>query len=183
MNHPSNRKPWRAGSGEGRFTLPFGAGKCWSAGSGFPPPVSKWTVSVDLGSALLVSGWSTVYVRLLVKGWLSCLPVMRMAVGPGLRAGMSACHEPLFLVSLSGWPSMLAVSRVGAWVVSSLAGLPGWPCPSRLHLYRLPCLLMAAILPPATAARTYCWLPSSARLGVLPGCQAQTWPCLSMIVA
>ena len=71
MNHPSNRKPSRAGSGEGRFTLPFGAWKFWSIGSGLPPPVSKWTVSVDRGSASLVSSWSTVYFRLLVKGWPS----------------------------------------------------------------------------------------------------------------
>ena len=125
MNHPSNRKPSRAGSGEGLFTLPFGVAKFWSAGSGFPPPVSKWTVSVDRGLTSRVSGWSTVYFRLLVKGWPSCLPVMVMAAGPGLWAGMFVCHKSLFLVSLSGWPSMLAVSRLGTWVVSSLAGLPG----------------------------------------------------------
>ena len=125
MNHPSNRKPWRTGSGEGRFTLPFGEETVWSAGSGFPPPVSNRTVSVDRGAAARVSGWSTVYARLLVKGWPSCLPVMVMAAVPGLWAGMSACQEPLFMLGLSGWPSMLAVSRMGACVVSSLAGLPG----------------------------------------------------------
>ena len=147
-------KPSRVGSGEGRFTLPFGVEKLWSAGSGFPPPVSKWTVSVDLGSALLVSGWSTMYVRLLVKGRLSCLPVMRMAAGPGLRAGMSACQASPVLLSFSGWPSMLADSRMGAWVVSSLAGLPGRSCPSRLHLYKSPCLLIAVTLLPAPVACT-----------------------------
>ena len=59
---------------------------------------------------------------------------MRMAAGPGLRAGKSACHEPLFLLSLSGWLSMLADSKVDSMMVLILTGWPGWPCPSRLHL-------------------------------------------------
>ena len=152
MNHPSNRKPSRTGSGEGRFTLPFRVETLWSAGSGFPPSVSKRTVSVDRGSVSLVSGWSTVYLRFLVKGWPSCLPVMVMAAVPGLWAGMSACQEPLFLLGLSGWPSMLADSRMGACVVSSLVGLSGWPCLSRLHWCRPPCLLMAVNMLPLLRA-------------------------------
>ena len=119
-----------------------------------------------------------------MKGWLSCLPVMRMAAGPGLRAGMSTCQEPLFFaVSLSGWPSRLADSRVGACVVSSLTGLPGLPWASRLHPYMLPCLLMAVTLPPALTACTYCRLPSSARLGASPGFQAQAWPSVPVMMA
>ena len=131
---------------------------------------------MDRGSASRVSGWSTMYFRLLVKGWPSCLPVMRIAAGPGLRAGMPVCHELFFLVSLSGWLSRLADSRVGAAALSSLTGLPGWPCPSRLHLYRLPCLLKAVILLSTLMACEYCWLPSSARVGASPGFQAQMWP-------
>ena len=155
MNHPSNRKPWRAGSGEGLLTLLFGVENCWSAGSGFPPSVSNRTVSVDLGSAPLVSVWSTVYIRLLVKGCPSCLPVMVMAAGPGWWVGMSACHESLFLLSANAWPSMLADSRVGACAVSSLAGLPGWPCLSRLQVNMSPFVLRAMILLSVLAACTY----------------------------
>ena len=176
MNHPSNRKPSRAGSGEGRFTLPYGAETCWSAGVGLPPPVSKRAVNADPGSAARASGWPTVYLRLLVNGLPSCLPVMRMAACPGWRAGMTARQALFFAVRLSSWPSRLAVSRMDACVVSSRAGLPGWPCPSRLHVSMPPCLLMAAIPPPMLAARTYCWLPSSARLGASPGFQTQTRP-------
>ena len=87
-----------------------------------------------------------------MKGWPSCLPVMVMVAGPGLLAGVSVCHESLFLVSVNAWPSMLAVSRMGAWVVVILVGLPGWSCPSRLHVNTLPCLSRAVILPPAAAA-------------------------------
>ena len=40
----------------------------------------------------------------------------------------------------------------------------------------LPCRSMAVILLPALTACMYCWLPSSARMGVSPGFQAQMRP-------
>ena len=118
-----------------------------------------------------------------MKGWPSCLPVMRMAAFPGLRAGISACHESLFLPSVNAWPSRLADSRVGVWVVSSLTGLPGRPCPSRLHANMLPCLLMAMILLLDSTVCMYCWFPLSVRLGASPGFQAQTWPSMLVMMA
>ena len=114
------------------------------------------------------------YLRLLVKGRLSCLPEMVMAACPGLWAGASACQEPLFLLIVSAWPSKLADSRVGACVVSSLAGLPGLSCSSRLHVNTLPCLLMAVILLLDSAACMYCLFPLFVRLGASPGFQDQT---------
>ena len=62
-----------------------------------------------------------------MKGWLSCLPVSVMAAGPGLRAGMSTCQTSSFMLSLRGWLSMLAVSKVGAVAALISAGLPGLP--------------------------------------------------------
>ena len=118
-----------------------------------------------------------------MKGWPSCLPVMVMAVGPGLRAGMSACHEPLFLPSVNVWLSMLADSRMGAVLVSILSGLPALPCLSRFHVNTSPCLLMAVILLPVLAACVYCWFPVSARMSASPGFQAQSCPFLLVIMA
>ena len=46
-----------------------------------------------------------------------------------------------------------------------------------------PFVLVAMILPSASAACVYCWLPSSARLGALPGFQAQTWPSVPVMMA
>ena len=78
-----------------------------------------------------------------------------MAAGPGLWAGASVCHVSFFLLIFSGWPSRLADSRIGACMVSSRAGLPGWPCLPKLQVNILPCLLMAVILLPVLAACTY----------------------------
>ena len=54
-----------------------------------------------------------------MKDWLFCLPVMRMAACPDVCAGIFVCQ-----VSVSGWPSMLAVSTVGAVLALILPGLP-----------------------------------------------------------
>ena len=108
---------------------------------------------------------------------------MVMVAGPGVWAGMSVCQASLLLSGVSGWPSMLAVSRVGVVVVSGLAGWPGRPCPSRLHWWRPSCLLMAVILPSARTACVYGWFPLSARMGVSPGFHAQTWPSQSVMMA
>ena len=42
-----------------------------------------------------------------------------------------------------------------------------------------PFLFRAVTLLPALTACMYCWLPSSARVGLLPGCQAQSRPLIS----
>ena len=64
------------------------------------------------------------YSKLLVKDWLCCLPVMRMAAFPDVCAGIFVCQVSLVLVSASGWPSILAVSTVGAVLALILPGLP-----------------------------------------------------------
>ena len=87
-----------------------------------------------------------------MKGWPSRLPAMVMVTCPGLWAGMSACQESSFLLSVNAWLSMLADSSVGAWVVVILAGLPGWSCLSSVHVNMLPCLPMPVILSPMPIA-------------------------------
>ncbi len=85
------------------------------------------------------------------------LVVLPAGDGDGGRAGLAGGDVRLpgvagILLSLSGWPSVPAVSRVGAAVVPGRAGWPGRPCPSRLQVNMPPCLLVAVILLPTAVA-------------------------------
>ena len=72
----------------------------------------------------LNSGWSTVYLRLLLKGWPPCLPVIVMVACPGSWAEASTCQVSSVLLSVNAWPLMLADSSVNVVIVAILAGWP-----------------------------------------------------------